>query len=68
MYLAFENKSFFDNLREMFSDRLNLDTEKIKLEPILSNRFPISEGLEAIEQVKKSQGIKTAILGSPNST
>ena len=37
MYLAFENKSFFDNLREMFSDRLNLDTEKIKLEPITSD-------------------------------
>ena len=51
-----------DQAHEMISD------QKIKLEPILSNRFPISEGLEAIEQVKKSQGIKTAILGSPNST
>ena len=51
-----------DQAHEMISD------QKIKLEPILSNRFPLSEGLEAIEQVKKSQGIKTAILGSPNST
>ena len=29
MYLAFENKSFFDNLREMFSESLNFDSNKI---------------------------------------
>ncbi len=37
MYLAFENKLFFNNLSKIFSDRLNLNLDKITLEPITSD-------------------------------
>jgi len=46
-----------DQARKMISDK------EIKLTPMLSNRFPISEGLTAIDHAKNGLGIKTAILG-----
>ena len=46
-----------DQARKMISG------EEIQLSPMLSNRFPISESLTAIDHAKNGLGIKTAILG-----
>ena len=51
-----------DQARQTISD------QKIELEPILSNRFLLSDGLDALDQVRKNQGIKTAILGKLGNT
>ncbi len=37
--------------------------QEIQLEPMLTTRFPISSGIEAISHVRHGRGLKTALVG-----
>ena len=48
MYLVFENKVFFENLREIFKEHLNFNSDKIILKSIPLEDLPLLGAAELV--------------------